>query len=482
MADTTLEVKDAVNWLSSALLDSTENAENPYMHYSFGQFFFEVYVKSFPDPKIAGKYLDFDTWHIHLLIADIEHAFENGKNLVFVLPRLHLKSTMLYAIAIWRMLTIRNCKILYLSYKDGMAKYHMAEIKRIVKDKPYLSRIMKDRSSRSEATIRYEIDGIGVAKILSGGVLSFKRGTHVNGACFADDILRDPQNPLNLSQLLVVDRHINNEIRFIPNKGVPLILAGTPMHAQDILLKLKDDVEYTWRFLPAIRPGPEDLVKIWPENTEVLWPKVYDKQWLDAMSKSDWMSFQTEFLLTPAMEVAAFFTRQELSHVLDANLFNFSISTPYPWDEDDDEDMFAGYDVGKKRHPSHLAIFLRKKKGNLIMVHSSFHDGVDYAIQAQRITDAIENFRIREMMIDNTRGEMDERGLPPQARLMTMTSKLKKELATIFSRYVSERKIMMIDELRFVSQLVAVSSDLQAPESPMGHGESFTSADRKSVV
>ena len=471
MPEPGLAVPDAFEWLATQLEESLAG-ENPYKDISFRDFFFDIFALSYP-----GK--NFDTWHVHLLIEDIERAFKEGLNFCGVLPRYHLKSTIGgYAVAIWRMLTVSNAKFLYLSYKDGLARYHLGEIKRVIRDSPILSKLMKDLTTRSLATCRYAIPGTGVAQVLSGGVLSFKRGLHCNAGVVADDVLRDPQNPLNLAQLLVVERHVRAEIANIPEKGVPMLVLGTPMHAQDILFKLKNDAQFIWRFLPALKPNGDEG-EVYGDN-EVLW-KHYDKAWLADKSKSDWNSFQTEFLLTPATEIAAFFTREELGPVLRSDLLNHSLYVPYSYSEDDVE-AFAGYDVGKKRHPSHLAVFMKKKDGKLRMIHQSFHDRIDYQEQARRLTLAVENFGIRRMLIDNTRAEMEERGLPPECILVSMSSrgsggagKLRKEAATFFGKYVSERRIEIIDEVRCVTQIICVGSDLQSPETMYGHGESYWS-------
>lgn len=464
-------IDEAFNLLADDLEESVVVGENPYLGISLRDFFFDVFIKSFPEK-------DFHTWHIDLLLEDIQRAFDQGINFCGVLPRYHLKSTVGgYAVSIWRMVSLRNATVLYLSYKDGMARYHLGEIKRIIRDNPILSRTMRDLTSRSLATCRYEVTGAGVARILSGGVLSFKRGLHLDGCVVVDDCLRDPQNPLNISQLLVVERHIRGEIANIPNKGIPMLVLGTPMHAQDILLKLREDPSYIWRFLPALRPDEdEEIAKLYGKN-EVLWPKLYDKKWLEEKAKSDWNSFQTEFLLTPAMEVAAFFTREELAPVLIDAAFNHPLYVPYaPRDDEVAGEVFAGYDVGKKRHPSHLSVLIMRKDKSLRMIHQSFHDHVDYQEQARRLKLAVENFGIRRLLYDNTRAELEERDLDSSTcQPAILSARSKKEMATLFGKHVSERTIELSSDIRFITQIISVSSDLDAPETPLGHGESFIS-------
>ena len=168
MSQGNIPVKDAYSFMSERLL-AGETETNPYAHISFRDFVFDIYALSFPDK-------DFNTWHIEQMCEEIQTAFDTGKNLCEVMPRYHLKSTIGgHAVTIWRMLTVNNATVLYLSYKDGMARYHLAEIKKEIRDNPILSKLFKDLSSRSLATCRYAVPGRGVAKVLSGGILSFKR-------------------------------------------------------------------------------------------------------------------------------------------------------------------------------------------------------------------------------------------------------------------------------------------------------------------
>ena len=58
-----------------------------------------------------------------------------------------------------------------------------------------------------------------------------------------------------------------------------------------------------------------------------------------------------------------------------------------------DEQLFAGFDVGKKRHPSHLVIF-RRIGDKLEQIHQSWLDGWSYSDQIQYLNDVAENFPI----------------------------------------------------------------------------------------
>ena len=71
--------------------------------------------------------------------------------------------------------------ILYLSYSDGMARYHLQEINKTINRNPQLLDMMDNRSPKADYSFRYHVNKKPV-EIMHGGLFSFKRGMHVNGA------------------------------------------------------------------------------------------------------------------------------------------------------------------------------------------------------------------------------------------------------------------------------------------------------------
>jgi hypothetical protein len=149
-------------------------------------------------------------------------------------------------------------------------------------------------------------------------------------------------------------------------------------------------------------------------------------------------------------------------------------------------------DVGKKTNPSHFSAFAVKDDNNqldekgipvqkLIMIHQKFLDGWEYTRQIQFLTAAVEYFNIQKGYYDNTRAELEERSIPRQIIPITLSSsdgpksKSKYGLATIFSKLVEQKRIELIDDDRFISQIICVTNDLQAADTPQGHGDSFIS-------
>ena len=425
---------------------------------SFWEFLRDIWSQSFDHPEY------FKAWHVGLLAEDIEKCLEEGKNYVAVLPRFHFKSTILgHAFSVWQLLKApRDCSVLYLSYSDQMARYHLAEINKAVGRNPQLQEWMINRSPRADYSFRYYINN-NPMEIAHGGLFSFKRGMHVNGALIADDVLRDPDNPLNLGQIHKVEDHFLTESMFIPLKGVPVIVLGTPMLPGDLLTKLQQDDRFVSRILPALDPVP---------GRRVLMPELYSEEWLLQQQKARPKAFASEFLLVPHLTTESYFEDEEIRKCEKTNLVNHSAYKKY--EEDETYQLFAGFDVGKKRHPSHLVIF--RRTGSIVeQIHQSWLDNWSYSDQIEYLNQVADNFNITRGYIDNTRGELEDRGLNTVWRSMSFSTKSKNTMAQIFEHYVHGGNLQLLSDERQRQQILSVNNELKAPETPMGHGDAFFS-------
>ena len=343
-----------------------------------------------------------------------------------------------------------------------MARYHISEINKTDNRNDQLKECKKNRSPKADYSFRYHING-NPMEIAHGGLFSFKRGMHVNGALIADDILRDPENPLNTSQLTKVEDHFLTESMYIPLKGVPTIVLGTPMLPGDLLTKLQEDDRFMARVLPALDPAP---------GRRVLMPELYSEEWLLKQQKARPKSFASEFLLVPHLSTQSYFDEEEIRNCEDLTLTNYPASKSYEHNETDQ--LFAGFDVGKKRHPSHLVIF--KKRGDRIeQVHQSWLDGWPFNEQIDYLNDVAKNFNITKGYIDNTRGELEDRGLSSVWKPMSFTQKSKNQMAQIFEHYLRSDNLRLLEDSRQRGQILSVNNELKAPETPLGHGDAFFS-------
>ena len=454
MPQEVVTLKEAFGLLSTGIKDSEKVAIG-----TFWEFVRDIWADSFERPEL------FRAWHVEFLCNELEETINEGTNYTAVLPRAHFKSTILgHAFAIWLLLKAKtDTRILYLSYSDTMAKYHMSEINKEVARNPHINKWIKNEAPKADYTFRYRSNNGHSLEIEHGGLFSFKRGMHVNGALIADDILKDPENPLNLSQITKIEEHFMTESMFIPNQGVPVVVMGTPMLPGDILAKLETDTRFKYRKLPAFDPVP---------GRRVLMPELYSEEWLLEQQKAKPKSFASEFLLKPYLSQESYFSEDDIAKVIDYNLRNYPANHNHDFDEGDQ--IYAGFDIGKKRHPSHLVIF-KKSGDNIKQIHQTWLDGWDYTRQVEFLNDIAENFNITKGYIDNTRGELEDRGLNTLWWPMHFTAKSKMTMAQVFETYVNEGTLKLLADERQTSQILSVNNELKAPETPMGHGDAFFS-------
>ena len=454
MAKDIISVNNAFNMLSDQLSE-----QKRYEVGSFREFIENIWALSYDNPEY------FKAWHVSLLAEDIEECLETGLNYVGVLPRGHFKSTILgHAFSVWRLLKApRDMAILYLSYSDGMAKYHIAEINKIITRNPIIPELLINRNPKADYSARFYKNNQPM-EIMHGGLFSFKRGMHVNGALIADDVLRDPENPLNMGQITKVEDHFMTESMFIPLKEAPVIVVGTPMMPNDILAKLQSDERFKARVLPALDPVP---------GRRVLAPEIMSEKYLLAQQKARPKSFASEFMLIPHFATESYFEGEDIEKCQDETLRSFPATKKFTdWETGDQ--IFGGFDVGKKRHPSHLVLF-RKRGESIEQIHHSFLDGWSYSDQIEYLNEVADNFDLTSGYIDNTRGELEDRGLDARWRAMNFTRKSKNTMAQVFEKFVHSGILKLIKDERQTHQILSVSNDLKAPDTPMGHGDAFFS-------
>ena len=154
---------------------------------------------------------------------------------------------------------------------------------------------------------------------------------------------------------------------------------------------------------------------------------------------------------------------------------------------------FGGFDVGKRGNPSHCSVFAiseanidgdgveKPEDETIVMIHQKFLDNWEYTRQVDYLTSLINYFDIRKLYYDNTRGELEERSLPRECIPIILSNRTgprakgKIELATNFAKLVEQKRMILLDDDRFISQITCVTGDLQAPNTPRGHGDSFIS-------
>ncbi|MBI4227720.1 MAG: hypothetical protein HY600_05580 [Candidatus Omnitrophica bacterium] len=384
--------------------------------------------------------------------------------------RKHAKSTTLYALILWLIFrlqhqpgTPRYQELLYLSYKDDLSRYHLKKVKRYLEANPWFASLRP--VTDAESILHYRTPGGREIVVEPEGILSFKRGRHPDGV-LADDILRDPTVQLDLTQIAKITRIFMEEVVSMPKEGGFLHVVGTPQDATDLFSQLEAMQAFDCAQYPAL---------VNEAAQEVLWPEMFPFERLIEIRDTEIgkRAFEKEYQCRPVREAASYFEQSELDAVIDPALPAWTGEAGPPG-----ADYVAGLDVGKRSHPSHLAVF-RKEGASLIQVLSRWFDRTDYTEQVEFLKAVHARLGLMQLRYDNTRGELEgfaEQGLlPPRSEGVAFTAKTKFELAAMLAQRVRERTIRLLDDPRQKRQLLAVDAGLQAPETPDGHGDSFFS-------
>jgi hypothetical protein len=259
----------------------------------------------------------------------------------------------------------------------------------------------------------------------------------------------------------------------------------------DLLATLIDDDSFNSIVLPAFDPVP---------NRHVLAPQIRDEQWLLAYKKSNRSSFASEYMLQPHFGTDGYFTEAEIEACEDDSLVPYrrtvdhadKLTEEYDW-------VVAGYDVGKRRHPSHIVVFgKRKTDGHVVQLYHEFIRNMSYQAQVEILNQVANNYQIDKGYIDNTDRALEERGLQTDNDqglsdkentervrhlrglnrkwdLMHFSRRSKNNMATKFEHYVVTERLHLLPDAVQKEQILVVNKDLYAAETPNGHGDSFWS-------
>jgi hypothetical protein len=451
-----VRLREALEQLSTNLID-----EQSVHIGTFYEFIRDIWSQGFDKPE------HFSLWHVQKICHDVEECMETGQHYVAVLPRGHYKSTILgHGFAVWRLLkATKDTEIVYVSFTEKMTRYHISEMKKEIRNNPVLYDLMQDRSQDADGVFKYLVNGIHV-EIVPAGLFNFKRGMHVDGGLIADDILRDAENPLNTGELEKAKEFFLKETMLVPNPGAPIIVMGTPMDTNDLLAEIQNDDAFNSCVLPVFNPTPD---------REVLAPEIRSKEWLENYQNERPRIFSAEFMLNPVATVNAFLNIEEIQAVEFEELKSLD---PYVFHDNLDSDLtVAGFDIGKKRHPSHLCVFTSKVDGTAIVeINTTFLDGMDFTRQVHFLNTVADNFDIDKGFFDNTIPMIEEVGeLNPIWEPIIFTPKQRRAMATKFEEYVNQGKIKLIVDHRQRSQIVCVDNTLSAAVTPAGHGDAFWS-------
>jgi len=438
---------------------------------------------------------------------------QNNDRTVLVGPRDHFKSTGNYAYVCWWVWRNRfdadadcewatgptDLEILYFSFNLPMARYHIGAentdgIKPLIKRNPWFDDIV-DLKPRAESRGSYswDADGDHVVSIAPASVQQMVRGKHVDIVVVDDPFQDDNKQDAGLDpgRVLKINRIFKDAIMSIPSGDIAeLHVSTTPQTEEDFTF----DDALLEDFTRVEEPAIQDY-----DRERVLWPawKDYDEL-ISLKRKLGKKSFNQEYQVSPRSSEIGFFRDEEVAAMVTPGLTDYGErGFDGRWVAHEDEWSFngcvGGLDIGKKRHPAHLAVFaaldrevhvgedqtIESPAGHLFQVHSKWMDGWDYRRQVEYCKRAIDFFNIRSLAYDNTRGEyegLDEMGMvPSEMKPVSLSGGTNNEVASALDVYASTGRLKLLADGRQNRQLKVVTNDLDAVETGEGHGESFWS-------
>lgn len=394
----------------------------------------------------------------------------------------HFKSMSFYAHIMWKVFCLqfyeKNREINYFSYAEGMAAYHLTKIKTAVKCNPFFENII-DLKGQADSIISYSWNGRNKITVHPRGLLEFKRGIHCNDV-YVDDPFQDPETKLIPTKITKINEIMKTQIMDMFQNE--LHICGTAQTNHDFYF----DDAFTGRFSRKILPAIVD-----EKNRVALWPEwMTFEELMHKKNERGLKIFNQEYLCSPVYSENAYIEKERLMERVDPSLVNFNLTT---WKAEVERrkakakelgknyqarDMVAGWDLGKKGHPASFSVFERKGDKR-IQRHQKWFDHVDYTQQLSYIKAFMEAMNIYRIFYDATRGELEmlvENGsLPGEFEGVHFTFKSKHSMAAAMDRSITNKNITFLNESRMLNQILIVNNDLQAPETPEGHGDSFWS-------
>ena len=401
------------------------------------------------DNFVGGKHID-----------DIAKLLQENKETVRVSAREHFKSMSLYAHIMSDLLYNPGLEGHYFSYNASMSSYHLGKVKQCISRNLFFDDLI-DLKPTAEGILKYSWDREKITTIDPCGLLGFKRGIHAP-RIYVDDPLRDPENKLNPTIVNKINRIITTEVVSMLNPGGQMHVVGTPQTQFDFFFDKKVTEGMAVKIQPAVLDW-ENKISLWPEY----WP--WERLMLRKRKISDRV-FNQEFMCKPVWTEQAWFSREKLMSVVNPVLQQKK-------EQLQDNYTVLGIDIGKKVHPAYVCIFEEDKTGHWKQIYSRFLDEWGYDEQVKHLNDLVNRFKVDEGAYDNTRGEYEsyvERGeLPSVLEPVIFKTTNKHSMATNFEKMVENKEVELLKDRRMINQILVVDNDLQALETPEGHGDSF---------
>ncbi len=429
-------------------------------------------------------------------------------------PRLHLKSTVLgRGYLFWRFFSEgQDVDAFYFDFKKPLAEEHVQLLKQDIEMNPYC-RFWVDNNPTATSIIDFAVSfreaGEDVVDVSAGeekedkggltrktwraqceaeGILAATRGRHPK-IVMCDDILSDFANPAESSEITRINQIFEHTIKSLPTMDGTLGVVGTPQAPNDILHKLEDDLTFWCSKFPAV-----DY-----EDKTTLWPEMYDYKRLMVMKQSITEgAFLVEYMLHPRESVDQFLRTEAIEACLSDTAKRFVPADGKKFDNPDKLNVWGGMDVGKEVHPSHISMFVElppekgEDQGGLVQIHEQWLDHMNYNEQVETINALINYYDPIRFYFDNTRSELEDRGLTKRATGFKFKKGIKASMATLLEKRINNTfyhstgkgddpaagpAIVLYGpaNTRQVRSLKQMHKDLTASENEDGHADAFIS-------
>jgi len=422
---------------------------------------------------------------------------QERKRYAIVAFRKSMKSTMLRLRAMWKLYRLMRGEPnpeyegLYLSAKEDLAAKHTAKLKRYIMGSP----LFKDcvHETDAESIIKMRLPNKKRYTITPGGILAAHRGDRPDEV-FVDDILGDVSDQASMVRDITMINKITDlflqTVQYLPRLHGAIFVAGTPQTDNDIFAVLEGAVEEYEESLE----GNDWLVErlsVEDAKGHSVMPEVFPDERLAALrgaegSRQD-IAYQKEMKVRPGHQVfRTFFPKRLIEACIKKEQ---SFRQP--------QVTVGGLDMGKRKHPGHLAIF-EPHSGKLTQVLSRWFDRCEYRKMVAEASRYCEYFNCVSMGIDNTRAdfegfyeqgyvlltEHDEAGnelsreilkLHPAMTPIMINTSTKWPMAQRMRSVMEVGRIEYLPDLRQKRQLLLIDQQLHAAETQEGHGEPFTS-------
>lgn len=413
-------------------------------------------------------------------IKAVAQRFADHKYTIDVTGRDHFKSTRIHADIAYAMFIDKGngFEAQYFAYSAEMSAYQLKKLKQEISYNPFFSTLI-DNKPQAESILSYSWQGSDALMTINPkGLLGNNRGIHAD-RIYVDDPFKTETDGAAPDPIAI--KKINNAIR---GDILPMIrkpdgicrMVGTPQTSQDFFYDKKGigslfDILIT----PSIVDEP---------NKITLWPERYTYKQLNAIRISmDSDKFEREYMAMPVSLSRSYINRNKLIALSTEICLEFC---PHP--ELEEEIVVAAFDIGKKLHPSHLSIFIKKfvkedEGGTDIysytQIFGKWFDHIDYKDQVDFLNRACEYFYIDVLTYDNTRSELEsyaERKVLDDCMIpVVLGSRNLGAMAVHFGGLVNQGLIHFINERRQITQILMVDNDLRSQENSEGHADAWFS-------